>query len=567
MSAHVLQISDGTTTKSFVTGNDMALIEYEPGTSLNGENIRETARVNFTSKTPATNTANINTINRLFEQARNYARTETGAKVYIGLDPGTSGTVWRSRCFNGKINMNAEVLSVRQYDQTLQLTIEWERQPFWEGALTAVPLTNASATDDTAGITITNCTDGGTAQVETATVVGPIDPAGAGNASFIVTAAGMTGSGDTTAVAVANDDTATQVATKAAAALNLDGDITAMFNITSSGADLILTRLVAAANDTTMNVAYTNGTCSGLTPDATSANTTAGSVTVHENFVDLNAQDIEGDLPAPIKVEMYNSYDDDPSDEAYLFHNVYSDPDNLTHILEAESATGATVTDVPLGTSSAGFYANLAWTAQTETLIATWAITSVQLSYMAGGRFAVLARWAAAFPYTNVWLRVKLESATAVLWAGNLSLIPDTRELHWLDTTRLPPYLAGLADLKGINIKLYALRKTAGTHTLPLDYLQLSPISGDDGWKRFLSVDAGADYQEYLYHDDTEGFTYRVDTSGDKVAEFTGYGGPVMLIPNRDQRLYFLSCDNQGLALVEQTWTVKAWYRPRRNSI
>ena len=566
MSAHVLQISDGTTTKSFVTGNDMALIAYEPQTSLSGENITETARVNFTSKTPSTNTTNINTINRLFEQARNYARTETGAKVYIGLDPGTSGTVWRSRVFNGKINMSDEVLAVRQYDQTLQLEIEWERQPFWEGALTAVPLTNASATDDTAGITITNCTDGGTAQVETATVVGTIDPAGAGNASFIVTAAGMTGSGDTTAVAVANDDTATQVATKAATAINLDSDITAMFNITSSGADLILTRLVAAADDGTMNVAYTNGTCSGLTPDATSADTVAGSAANHENWVSIKAAGVTGDLPAPIKLQMYNSLDADAADEIFVFHNVYSTPASLDHFIEGEAATGVTVTATPDATSCADFYGALTYTATTETLVATWAISTTELSYMAGGRFAVLARWAADFPYTNMWLRLKLESSTAVLWTGNLSLIPDTRQLHLLDTLRLPPYLAGQSALKGINMTLYALRAEAGAHTTKLDYLQLSPISGDGGWKRFLSVDNGVAYQEYFTHDDTDNITYRTDTSAKIIAEFADYGGPIMLIPNAVQKLYMSSVDYNGDAHTNQTWTVKLWYRPRRSS-
>jgi len=116
----------------------------------------------------------------------------------------------------------------------------------------------------------------GTLQAETATVVGTIGAAGAGNATVIVTAAGMTGSPVTLAVAVANNDTAAQVAAKIKTDMGLNAGIAAWFTIGGSDAVIILTRKAATANDTTMNVSIDNGTCTGLTAAATSANTTAG---------------------------------------------------------------------------------------------------------------------------------------------------------------------------------------------------------------------------------------------------------------------------------------------------
>lgn len=114
----------------------------------------------------------------------------------------------------------------------------------------------------------------GVAQVETATVVGTIT--GAGNATFTITSALVTGSPLAVSVAVLVDDTATIVATKAAVALNANAAVSTHYTATSNGADLILTAKKAAANDATLNIAFTNGTCTGLTPNATSANTTAG---------------------------------------------------------------------------------------------------------------------------------------------------------------------------------------------------------------------------------------------------------------------------------------------------
>lgn len=116
----------------------------------------------------------------------------------------------------------------------------------------------------------------GVFQQVTASIVGTITQAG--NATVTVTAAGMAGSPLAVSVAVALNDTNAQVATKIAAVMNANAVVGAFFTVTVSTADVIFTRTRSAANDATMNVAYTNGTCAGLTPDATSTATTAGVV-------------------------------------------------------------------------------------------------------------------------------------------------------------------------------------------------------------------------------------------------------------------------------------------------
>jgi hypothetical protein len=116
----------------------------------------------------------------------------------------------------------------------------------------------------------------GTAQVETATVVGTIGAAGAGNAAVIITAAGLVGSPKTLNVAVANNDNASVVANKIRTALGADTDIVALFTIGGSVADITLTAKTKLANDSTINLSIDNGTCTGLTAAPTSVNTTAG---------------------------------------------------------------------------------------------------------------------------------------------------------------------------------------------------------------------------------------------------------------------------------------------------
>lgn len=114
----------------------------------------------------------------------------------------------------------------------------------------------------------------GVAQVETAVIAGTIT--GSGNATFTITSALVTGSPLAVSVPVLVDDTAAIVAGKAAVVLNANAAVGDHFTATVNVADLILTAKKSAANDATLNIAYIDGTCTGLTADATSDNTTAG---------------------------------------------------------------------------------------------------------------------------------------------------------------------------------------------------------------------------------------------------------------------------------------------------
>ena len=141
----------------------------------------------------------------------------------------------------------------------------------------SIDSTTLSIVDGVATITISgNEQDwlGGTSQVETATVVGTIASDGEGNASVVVTSAAI--ENQTLSVAVANDDTASDVAGKIRTVLNANEVISGYFTVGGENAIITLTVIDPVANDSTLNIAIDNDTCSGLTTAATSTNTTAG---------------------------------------------------------------------------------------------------------------------------------------------------------------------------------------------------------------------------------------------------------------------------------------------------
>lgn len=447
---HTLRVTDGTTTVTGTSG-DAYLAEYSPAVSADlSQPLKEQATVGFFG-TLASIRSKVGDLNRLFQQAQAYQRTHAGSRVYVEFDPGDSGDFYRSLLYSGRAWFDADVLGPEWAAQNIDVNLEWTRQPFWEGDLTQVQLSNGSDTDNLSGITVGNC------------------------------------------------------------------------------------------NDAT-----------------------------HENWVDIKAGEILGDLPAPIKLQMFNSdTDSNDSDEIFVWHNVYSSPAAFVHVVEAEGSSDATETTD--ATSSGGSYGTIAWSTDVETMVAEWTLASTDLSDASGGRFGILARFAGQFPYSDAWLRVKLETTTNYydLWVGELSLVSsstDGRELKLLDTLRLPPYLEGQTSIRELALRLYA-RRDAASSSFDLDYLQLSPISGDAGWLWFRAVDRGVPPSRYFVHDAIEGITYRMDGTGDFISTFSQKGGPVLLQPAAAQRLYFNTSDYTGTAAVAQTWIVKLWYRPRRYSI
>jgi hypothetical protein len=113
----------------------------------------------------------------------------------------------------------------------------------------------------------------GTAQQETQTAVGTIT--GTGSLTVTVTSARFVAP-VVLSVSVNSGDTATAWAAKVAADMSSNATIALHFNVDNIGADVALTAKVIAANDGTLNVAFAAGTTAGITPDASSNNTTAG---------------------------------------------------------------------------------------------------------------------------------------------------------------------------------------------------------------------------------------------------------------------------------------------------
>ena len=198
---------------------------------------------------------------------------------------------------------------------------------------------------------------GGTAQVERATAAGTITQAG--DATVVVTADGMTGSPKTFSVPVLLNDSAATWAGKVRTALTADAAVSALFTVGGSTTTIQLTRkstgsytingttiTTYAANDATLNISLDNGTCTGITTAASSANTTAGVLTAGA-YVIGDGVDFEGGTLTAIA-----------NARSFYIKNEDTSPDGIT------ISTTSTLADFPL---PLGGILQVTYTSETDT--------------------------------------------------------------------------------------------------------------------------------------------------------------------------------------------------------
>lgn len=152
--AHILNLVQGSTTVALTASGSM-LAQYTPTTSADGAPVTEAIELVISGSSVDNARAKLRDIQRMITAAEQRSRAETGSKVYLTLQPLGDTVAWRSEVLSGMIMLDEEaMLTLGQ--AIFPVTLVVTRQPFWEGALTQIPLTNPNGTNDTTGLAIDN---------------------------------------------------------------------------------------------------------------------------------------------------------------------------------------------------------------------------------------------------------------------------------------------------------------------------------------------------------------------------------------------------------------------------
>lgn len=161
--AHVISLTDGTTTITFTAANGYQVEEYDPRTpeAENGdvESIAETLQIYITGSSGNQVQTRQAALERLLLGVRNRAKSGVGPRVFLQLQLDSDASTWRSELFAYALPPREQALRLWP-NNVVSLELSILRAPWWEGALAQLPLTNGNGSNNTSGLSIYNHDDG-----------------------------------------------------------------------------------------------------------------------------------------------------------------------------------------------------------------------------------------------------------------------------------------------------------------------------------------------------------------------------------------------------------------------
>lgn len=276
------------------------------------------------------------------------------------------------------------------------------------------------------------------------------------------------------------------------------------------------------------------------------------------NYVQIAGGNVGGNLPAPVLLELTNNTGGSVTYyEVMLANNAFSDPANLTHLLQAETgivAGGGTVSND--ATCSNGQYVAFSFTGSAGQF---YTLSQALLQDAQGYDFHLLARFRALNARAFVRPSIYEATGTYAIWSG--------------DEVELPLISPALADLGVIPLPPGGYSAAWGALRLRLDWRAGTTVQVDTDYLAFfpthtfrrLRVVPAVGSTGTIVDDGIEGRAY-LRVSAVETAGVTPSGMPLLLWPGATQRIYFAWSLANWTAPIAQTFSVKAWYRPRRYS-
>lgn len=264
---------------------------------------------------------------------------------------------------------------------------------------------------------------------------------------------------------------------------------------------------------------------------------------------------IEGDLPAPAKIEIKNLYD---VNLGWVWIGMNKTRPNWLSgwSLEAESAIG--ITPVTMAGASGGAIAKGQLAFGYSEAILKWAIPESLVSMIRGQNLRLLLRPHFTGAYQNFKYRLRILRYTTVVYETDWIRESEKYARHWLDLfdIRMPPWLEGETGLDGLTLEIWATPNRDGTWTWAFDDLMMF---ADDSF-----VEAFTDVPENgkLVIDGETGWA---ETADGKKFGLRKMVGSIMLEPRAFHLLYFaLHTTYLNDAPIDMVVEVSGSYRPRR---
>jgi hypothetical protein len=284
------------------------------------------------------------------------------------------------------------------------------------------------------------------------------------------------------------------------------------------------------------------------------------------NTIRIEGQDVDGEKPADVRIEFQNNYGTTIG-SVWVSHNVNSDPTSFNHVLEAETATHSGSNQGPITDNFSGRYYVKTSIGESENSLLKWTISNTLLNQAKGNAFHAMG----IFPNTTTYdeqalfkWQIRGISSPYSIWESDYFMMDHRTAFRVRDMgiIRLPPW-GQVVNAEQLELHLRARTLNGATiNDVDIDCFHLFPVDGYMLMREAIGIASG----EKMIYDGLANDHYSTKTGVTYRRGSLNVRGKIQLIPNRDQRLYFLSHSVVMYNMYPYYASiVRMYYRPKRS--
>jgi hypothetical protein len=329
------------------------------------------------------------------------------------------------------------------------------------------------------------------------------------------------------------------------------GSLTVNLNFTRpnyfDGPQTALPLTGAGGTDVTAGLAIFNHTDSG-----------AG----HGNWIAVDPDDVDSDLPAPLRIELTNNYGTSKLHDTFI--SLYNHPYYQSYspfFYYPSSFVGGSMT--ANANAISGYYRTVTGAAAAWRNLGNWTLAASNIKAMSGAAFRPVLRFYNSFAYTDLYMRIVLRMGYFEILLTDPIFCDPNYGYAIFPPLKFPPgRISWLYDPSGVSMHLYAYRDS-GAISLDWDCLTLLPLHKAAFFKSFYEMVTNT-----VLLDDSFLNIHSSDLSpagaGAEIVCHIRSGDPLVVSPVDKTLILILMEDALEQLAPARTATVKAFYRPRK---
>lgn len=280
----------------------------------------------------------------------------------------------------------------------------------------------------------------------------------------------------------------------------------------------------------------------------------------HGSTALIKAQDALTDLPAPLRIELENTYATSTLKDILVgvFHHPTVSAESLFFANANQISGGAQYTNAAAINET---YRTVSWTSADWTPVLNYGITAADVADLDGRTYRPILHLYTAHAYPDLHLKIRLKRGVFTLQSCEAVYADPDFGYILFPPIQLPPNPLLRETLPHhVEIQIDALKEDGAAASLSIDQLALLPLDASASFQGFYPMDQ----DDTLIDDSFRGLSnVRYSAAGSETIAHIRHGGPLLLYPNENSRLFFVLANESNLVGIQHTTKLRVYYRPR----